>query len=326
MKKILSLFVLVAVIFALVACDSAISNTKVRVVGLSYSSTETTLAATPSNSLMRLNSNKLLSDEVDEYISHGEVLVFTVELEDSNFEFSSLLSIKLNDVIIRAGVDNSIASTRDCGGNICVDFPFEITADKFEYTVQEVKFAKENIEGGVNAIIDTQSAITVALDDIIEDLFPYVLESVQTLNNVIQNIEYFENGATLDLDTWNLISYPVYSDRLFYISNYSGTKDLDNLRIEIPDFWRFNVDTGDSILSTGITQEFVLSYKDYEYYDLGDNYSIIYGPYFCFSFFESKFRNAYFYSEMNSIYLNLLGEKYFIIQLHDSSRIMYFQP
>jgi hypothetical protein len=321
MKKILSLFVLVVFLFILASCESSTSNTKVRVVGLSYNSSESTVAAKPSINSMRLFSNRLLADEVEEYIFPGDIMTFTVEIEDPNFEFISLLSIKFNDQTIRGNVDDSIIATRDCGANICVDFPFEITADKSEYTVQEVKFAKLNSDEDKYAIIDNQSAITVTLDVYTDDLFPYVLESIQTLNNAIQNMEYFEDGATVDINTWNRISVIEYSGRTFYISNYNGDMYLDSLQIISQDIWLITMESGCCFYPNQIYQGLYLTYSDYGYGEF-----LIKGPFIEFLFFESQFKNAYFYNEGNSIYLDLLGEKHFIIELHNSMRIMYFEP
>lgn len=321
MKKILSLIVLISSLFALAACQSAFSNTKVRVVELSYRTSAEELASVPSNNSMRLHSNKLLADEVKEYIFPGDVLTFTVELEDPNFEFISLLSIKFNDNIIRANVDNSIVTTRDCGANICVDFPFEITADKSEYSVQEVKFAKLNSDNGVNAIIDNQTSKTVEIDIYNGMIYPYVLESVQTLNSAIQNMEYYEDGKYFDNNIWNLISIPEYGGRTFYISDYSGTKEIVDLQIGSDDRWSVIVENGEFDSEYYINQYFVLTYIDYGY---GNQY--IHGPRIHFCFYESKYKNAYFYNDGNSIYLDLLGERYFIIELKNSMRIIYFEP
>lgn len=283
MKKILILIVLISSLFALAACQSQVSQTKVRVVSLSYRSSETELEATPSNSSMRLLSNKLLADEVVEYIFPGDLLTFTVELEDPNFEFISLLSIKFNDQIIRANSDDSIFKTRDCGANICVDFQYEISADESEYSVQEVKFAKLNSDSGVNAIIDNQTSKTVILDIFKDEVSPYMSESLNLINEILSNLT-FENpdfGLAKIVNDENFYQFKQFENYLaksnsLYIVDYHGEPlqeriDLDGFRyihydvnsyigfidtdfFTIDDGWDYEIDTSvsNTILFLGI--------------------------------------------------------------------------
>jgi hypothetical protein len=263
----------------------------------------------------------LLADEAEEYIFPGDVLTFTVELEDPSFEFISVLSIKFNDQVIRANVDDSIVTTRDCGANICVDFPFEIESDQNEYTVQEVKFAKLNSDSGVNAIIDNQSLVTLSLSIYKEDVFPYVLNSVQTLNDAIQEMEYFEDDVYIDTDTWNRITVPEFIGRTFFISGYQGIDDLPDVHIDCNESWSYVLENVEIDVNCNYSQYIVLSYIDYGY---GNSY--IYGPRLHFNFYESKFRNIYFYNVGNAIYVNILGTDHFVIELRNSMKVEYFEP
>lgn len=322
MKKILALFVLISSLFTLVSCQSAFSNTKVRVVGLSYSSLGQTLASFPSNNSMRLLSNKLLADEVDEYIFPGDVLTFTVELEDPNFEFISLLSIKFNGRVIRANVDNSIVTTRDCGENICVDFPFEIAADKSEYSVQEVKFAKLNSDNGVNAIIDNQSIKTVVIDVYTDEVFPYVVESVQTLNNAIQSMTFYENDIVISSNI------EINSFRLFTVINFDQSINSFN-KIIVKDGiffegtwntivyadWRYKTELIDYYY---ITQQRI----EVKYYGPGTQESA--PPEINFWFFQVEYQDVFFFNIGNAIYVDILGNKHLLIDMVNDMRIISY--
>ena len=337
MKKILTLLVLVSSLFALAACQSTFSNTKVRVVGLSYRTSAEELASVPSNNTMRLLSNKLLADEVEEYIFPGDILTFTVELEDPNFEFISLLSIKFNDNIIRANVDNSIVTTRDCGANICVDFPFELTAQT-EYTVQEVKFAKLNSDNGVNAIIDNQSTKKVAIDVYTEEIFPYVIESVQTLNNAIKSMTFWDDGHMFDAQidpSGSIFLNALYYSRVFYIDNY---KDEVKFQKAISSYGTFELDlTGDT---TAVQADTWMFYDNYSYNHqitqqtlkqlvmvncLGElvDSRYDYVASITLTLQHTRYKDTYFYNEGNKIYMNLLGENYILIELKNDMKILY---
>lgn len=320
MKKILTLVVLISSLFALVACQSAVSNTKVRVVGLSYSSSETTLATIPSNNLMRLLSNKLLADEVEEYIFPGDILTFTVELEDPNFEFISLLSIKFNDRVIRANVDNSIVTTRDCGANICVDFPFEISADKTEYSVQEVKFAKLNSENGVSAIIDNQSVKTVLIDAYNDEIYPYVVSSVALLNELFNTMEYNDLTATdfRSLPINEAITKTYYRMlSIIYLEDSPSTQDGayqidgDMMYYHQPLYPHFDSDDSSTWGTYLINGSLVNKNAGYPAYR------------FIIDAFHSSFQaNITASNEGNLIYINIKGEKYFLIEMGKRTRFV----
>ena len=332
MKKIVAFLVLISSLFAISACSIAVSNTKVRVVALSYSSENTELALKPDTNQFKLLSNKLLADEVEEYIFPGDILTFTIELEDPNFEFISLLSIKFNDQIIRANVDNSIVTTRDCGANICVDFPFEISSDKSEYTVQEVKFAKLNSDAGVNAIIDNQSDRTVVLDIYKEEVAPYVLESVDTLNQMLIDLTYVEQNMEVSSDEWNLLTTPETSGRLLFVTNYT---DSEHVFIKINGTGQI-VYSENSVIEEnfinvtgcgcGLGQSITITSAPYNYADSVTN-ELKYvdnALTFYFYFFESRYQETFFYNVGNEIYVNILGDEYLLFTLSKSMKIVTY--
>ena len=334
MKKILTLIVLISSLFALSACQSTFSNTKVRVVGLSYRTSAEELASVPSNNTLRLLSNKLLADEVEEYIFPGDFLTFTVELEDPNFEFISLLSIKFNDQIIRANVDNSIFTTRDCGANICVDFPFEIIAEKSEYSVQEVKFAKLNSDNGVNAIIDNQSAKSVVVDVYMDEVFPYVIESVQTLNYAIQNMKFYNEGDIVTIDEHNNVISDGSSRNLFYISGFgnyitekyiiidqSGTYGYPEFyELNIGDYWNYFTDRGESGIEPSSALQSIHINQNTNTYE-ADRFAFT----IKFLYFEQKYNQIFFYNVGNQIFVNILGSEHFVLEIRNGMKVNSYQ-
>ena len=332
MKKIVAFLVSILSLVAMTACTTALSNTKVRVVALSYSTSNTELAMKPENNQIKLLSKKLLADEVEEYIFPGDILTFTIELEDPNFEFISLLSIKFNDQVIRANVDNSIVTTRDCGANICVDFPFEISADKSEYTVQEVKFAKLNSDSGVNAIIDNQSDRTIALEIYTNEIYPYVVESVQLLNDSIQNMLFFNDGVSLTVDEENrMLNY-----RRFQIVNFSASVEPyfrlilnDNSYYSENDWndivFNWNTYTFDHWTYNGING----IQEQPQFIDIL-HYGMMYGPNtpddypteLRILYFENEYKDMFFYNVGNSIYVDILGKEHFVIEIVQHMKII----
>ena len=315
MKKIFTLLVFISSLFALAACQSEFSNTKVRVVRLSYSTLAEEIASIPSNKSMRLLSNKLLVDEVEEYIFPGDILTFTVELEDPNFEFISLLSIKFNDQVIRANVDNSIITTRDCGVNICVDFPFEISADRSDYSVQEVKFAKLNSDNGVNAIIDNQSVKTAVIEIYTDEIYPYVLESVQTLNKAISTMKYYENLSTIDREE-------LMRNRRFIIANIPLSFTLmymllgETFSVDVLNGGNWDdVNTYFTYYTTDMEEQQTGHQLIYISILLNDSYPDGFQSSLAIFYFEPKYQDIFFYNVGNSIYVNILGREHFVIEL-----------
>ena len=329
MKKIVAFLVLILSLVTMTACTSAFSNTKVRVVALSFSTSNTESAMKPEKNQIKLLSNKLLADEVEEYIFPGDILTFTVELEDPNFEFISLLSIKINEKVMRANVDNSIVITRDCGVNICIDFPFELTETK-QYTIQEVKFAKLNSDGGINARIDNSSIDTITINVYDNDIYPYVLESVDELNRAFQSMSFYEDGHTFDaFSDPNALVFDdaLYYSRTFYIDNYEETEhfsraissyatyDLLNSQghsIVEADTWMFydNFTFQNETRQQTIKQYIVVQYVGEQ---VDARYHYVAGMFFYLQ--HVRYKDTYFYNEGNKIYVNLLGANIYLIEL-----------
>jgi hypothetical protein len=312
--------------------QSCAPSTAVRVLSLSY---EGQLETQPLNNAEKL-ANRFTgpkrADDEETYIFPGDILTFTVELEDPNFEFISLLAIRFNGQTIRANSDDSIVSTRDCGSNICADFPFEIKNGVNEYVVQEVKFAKLNADSGINAIIDSNSENAITLSFYNEELFPYVESSVQTLNNRIQNLHYFNDGDFVQSD--KRPGNVGYMERGFFVSNYSrstpafekiivkdGTYTLDTMtsnQIEqIPyDYWNYFDENGQNDFNE--TQYLFLKYVGQEY-DTGEGNYFMY-----FKFFEEKYKEVFFFNDGNSIYVDILGEEIFFLEIVNGMKIQPF--
>ncbi len=328
MKKLpLSIVFLTSVVY-LAGCSA--TNTQVRLLALTYS-----LPGVQTQSA-RLNERNLPTKknaDIEEYIFPGDVLTFTVELEDPNFEFISLLAIKFNGVTIRANTNDSIVDTRDCGANICLDFPFEVSTNVTEYTVQEVKFAKLNGESGINAIIDSNSSNSISLDYYDGEIFPYVQSSVEVLNNRVQVLEYFNDGDFVGPD--KRPGNVGYMERGFFVSNYStstpafekifiqtGIYNLDGMTssaiesIMSHDYWNFYDENGHNDFRE--SQYLFLKYVGLEY-DTGE------GNYFMYlQFFEEKYKEVFFYNEGNSIYVDILGEQLLFLEMVNGMKIQPF--
>ena len=332
MKKIVAFLVLISSLIAISACSSAVSNTKVRVVALSYSMENADLALKPDTNRIKLLSNKLLADEVEEYIFPGDILTFTIELEDPNFEFISLLSIKFNDQVIRANVDNSIVTTRDCGANICVDFPFEISIDKSEYTVQEVKFAKLNSDNGVNAIIDNSGINKVIIDVYQDDLFPFVLSSVTLLNELIAEMKFYNltelENMHSDFDSfywvyaWHLIG------RTLFIENYNN--DINQLDTYSINFGSINL-MGDEQYNQYINVQDSNNFNTVEFSEFNPIFSKSGAPIYTLvqdkkmifiGLLEDKYSNMNVYNIGNTIYISINDEDYQLLVFDKLTRIV----
>ncbi len=192
-------FLILVLTLFLAGCSASLNDkgtsTSVKIVSLSYNSQNETLskAENISNRILELSNSNSIIDTIN-YIYPGDVLTFTVELEDPNYEFISLLSITFNDEIIRANVDDTIVSTRDCGELICIDFPFEVEQGVTEYQVQNVTFAKLNTDVGVSAIIDDTSNNVVTIDVYEEEVYPYVVESVNHLNDMMSILNFYQES------------------------------------------------------------------------------------------------------------------------------------
>lgn len=197
MSKTLILILSFLSIFILASCteDSKIEKiTEVKLIELRVSDSNLNLE---SNNLF-INQVKLtqsnLRSSIDNFVFPGDVLNFTIELEDPNYEFVSLLSITFNDNIIRANVGDTIITTRDCGINICIDFPIVALKDVNVYTVSDLRFVMLNTEGAIQANIDSDSKNEIAIEVYSEDIFPYVVASVRILNNFLKDLKFYTNN------------------------------------------------------------------------------------------------------------------------------------
>lgn len=229
---ILSLFL------TLTACSSGVEQTKVKVIGLSYDD-QYTISQSNNKNFINLSFNKMSSEK---YFYPGDNVQFTVKLEDPDYEFISLLAIKFNNETIRANVGNSIVETRDCGQNICIDFPFEVQAGVTEYTVQEVKFAKLNDENGLSAIIDGSSNNTVSLNVYDQEIYQYVEESVNFLQSFIDGLKFYTdeemtllliNNPNIKDDVFNMIKSRTFKveepNQDVFSSIYPDNNSLENI-------------------------------------------------------------------------------------------------
>jgi hypothetical protein len=329
MKKHLTLGIISVLTVFVQGCAPA---TAVRVLALSYQNQPASQQVIEIENMTNRSNAPKRAGEQDNYIFLGDILTFTIELEDPNFEFITLLAIKFNGQTIRANSDDSIVSTRDCGANICIDFPFEIQSGVTEYEVEEVKFAKLSSESGLNAIIDSSSNNVVSVLYYDEEIFPYVLESVETLNLRINNLIYFNDGDTVE-DEFNPHKAG-YMERGFYLINYSrntpafqkiinhnGIFNLDGMTTaeieQIPyDNWNYNFDEfGDHSF---FPQHIYLSYIGQEY-DISIGYYLMY-----FAFFEVIYKDVFFYNEGNNIFVDILGSQFFFLEMINGMRILPF--
>lgn len=325
MKKHLTISLIsVLAVFA----QSCAPTTAVRVLSLSY---EGQPEAQPINNTEKLanrfNGPKRADEET--YIFPGDILTFIVELEDPNFEFISLLAIKFNGQTIRANSDDSVVSTRDCGSNICIDFPFEIQSGVTEYEVEEVKFAKLSSESGVNAIIDNVSMNQVEIEIYEDSIHPFVEQSVDFLNDFFDNIWFYEYG-----------SGNVNNIAINYFKNSFLTRTVDIVNIEgssldfttpekgnpfpfsgsfKPEETLFAVPDIESVYHipraewfSKILHEFNVPIVIEEYYER--NFTTL-NPVLIFNLFDKQFENVEFFSVENSIYIKIESIDYHLITL-----------
>ncbi len=332
--------------------QSCAPSTAVRVLSLSYRGI---LGADELNNTYKdsnlLYGPKKIADWGD-YVFPGDILTFTVELEDPNFEFISLLAIKFNGQTIRANSDDSIVTTRDCGANICVDFPFEIQSGVTQYEVEEVKFAKLSSESGVNAIIDNRSLSKIILNNLWdEEIYPNVIENVNAINDFLTTLEYktidelismFKNTddyksliqeiiksrtmkvynphyAVLGHPSFgtNKIKFPSLLDSTELFSNNDFTVDYNNFSIQLIEF--FNGSDSEFIsYFSNIEPILDLDFETYlGAYNLCPNcfYNIYFGM------LDESFAGATAFNKGNDIYLMVNGQEIFLYQTY---RYTYF--
>jgi len=298
MKKLQLSIATLTSIFYLASCSAA--GTQVRLLELSYSLPGSQTEAA------RLNEKNLPTKknaDSSEYIFPGDILTFTVKLEDPTFEFISLLAIKFNGVTIRANTNDSIVTTSDCGANICVNFPFEVSADVTEYTVEEVKFAKLSSESGIDAIIDNQSQNSLTLDIYTDEVFPSVYDSVEFLNQHFQSIEYFDMTAEEFND-----AIPILDRLAIYHSRMLSILFLEDSPSTIDG--TFMIDDDDFYYSQEFSHYFIINgnitlkndgYPEYHFHNE--------------AFHISYKNNIYVTNEKNKIYIYFKGNKYFLIEM-----------
>ena len=194
-------FLLITLFLTLTACTSEEvveeeiveeSLTKVKVVRLSY---ETQGQELRTNNIFKLNASKPIN-----YIFPGDDLAFTVEIEDPDFEFISLLSLKLNDQVIRANTSDAITSTRDCGLNICVDFPYPVSSGVTTYSLTELKFARLGSDDPIDALIEND-AVSVSIEIWEDPVSPYVVDAVKLLNETLELLAIHNDDDYITITT-----------------------------------------------------------------------------------------------------------------------------
>jgi hypothetical protein len=327
MKKLsISLVLLTSVVY-LAGCST--TNTQVRLLTLSYELPGVQSQAARANDrafLDKKNANE------EEYVFPGDLLTFTVELEDPDFEFVSLLAIKFNGVTIRGNTDDSIVDTRDCGANICLDFPFEVSADVTEYTVEEIKFAKLNGDSGINAVIDDQSQKILNILSYTEPNSPYVENAVSILNQMVNDVSYLDtNSPSMPIDEW--VQFIEEGDllRRHYVINlpinetYSFfTNGLGQVMTPTTNQEEFLSNNITHIDGSGIGQG--LSVNNYSIEIMGDN-SASTGIFLNvliinFSLYEEKYSSSNFYREGNDVFVNILGDDFYLFSMEKRMKLL----
>ena len=310
MKKIILSMTLILVLI-LFGCSNQSVSTSVKVVGLTYSN-ETNPSNVLRNNTVKLNSSK---NEVNsnEYIFPGDELIFTVEIEDPNFEIISFLAIVFYGNTIRANTADSIVTSRDCGSNICLDFPFVIQSVINEYSVTEVKFAKLNNDG-VNAIIDNTSKNSILIDIYNEDIYPYVEESVKLLNNQIALLQFYSAEEYKIL--LNEVGFDTEYNRELLLRRNLMFYNVDTARF-------FNYDSDDYWYEHRIQIDFVenawdgLETQAIEFFNFDEGVSIT------LFVWEESYDDMYFYNETNKLYLNIGTLEIFIMEFSLRTKIDY---
>lgn len=331
--------------------QSCAPSTAVRVLSLSY---EGQPEAQPINNTEKLanrfNGPKRADEET--YIFPGDILTFTVELEDPNFEFISLLAIKFNGQTIRANSDDSIVTTRDCGANICVDFPFEIQSGVTQYEVEEVKFAKLSSESGVNAIIDNGSLSKIILNNLWdEEIYPNVTTSVNNINELINSLEFKDVNELISMfqesTDYKTLIQSLVKQRTLKIMNSSHDvigdpniglssrkinfpSALDSANIVPGNFGSQNQTIQLIELFSGSDSEFVSYFSaieqilDYDFEEYLGSYSSISYMNIYFGMLDNTFSDAVAFNKGNDIYLLLNEEELFLYRMGRDTYIISY--
>lgn len=302
-------FLILALTLFLAGCSAGLGGattttseaaTNVKIVSLSYTNPLQTIESEfgETNTILELSNSFSYIEQIN-YIYPGDVLTFTVELADPNYEFISLLSITFNDSIIRANVDDSIVSTRDCGEFICIDFPFEVEAGVSQYQIQDVTFAKLNTDVGVSAIIDDTSSNVVSIDVYDEELYPYVVESVQNLNEMIEILNFYQETDDFTAITWNAI-FQDWS-RVLVIDDFNSALEYaQEINLSDP----FDTSFGSASQTLGIIDNGV---------EKDDG--LVEKTHFYFNVYDTIYSEIYFYHIGNTIYVNIMDNDYLLIEM-----------
>ena len=329
MKKIVLLIMSFTFIMSAMACSGSDIDTNVRVKSISYANNESSNVNVSFKSLIQLSSSKKIVNETPIYIFPNDVLTFTIELEDPNFEFISLLSVTFNKQVIRANVNNAIFETRDCGLNICIDFPFLINANVKTYRVDEVKFAKLSSDSGISALIDRNSVNTITLDIYNEAVFPYVTEAISMLNDMVSDLSFYLE-TDIEKENWNYFinqrqlqsSFVILKAKQFFEEGFtyqilgSGIfEDEGEGPVEV--FDSFNIPN-----CCGIGQNINISFWN-QLWDEENQKDIFLDYQYMISFFyiHKKYEDIFFYHEGNKIYVNILGSNYFLVEFYNDMRL-----
>jgi len=346
MKKGIIIALSTVLTIFLQSCDP---STAVRVLSLSYEGQPMTQTLNnPVNITNRFDAPKRASVE-DSYIYPGDILTFTVELEDPNYEFISLLSIKFNGETIRANSDDSIVSTRDCGTNICVDFPFEVKSQVTEYAVEEVRFAKLG-SSGVSAIIDSGSSNRLILNVWESAVFPNVLSSVETINELLSSINYQSIDELLEHfgEAENLTNKikELFQTRTLKLLNadrhYLGDSGIQSIKFE-SNLDSLELVTNDSygpidrptvqmIEMFSGTDSFFLHWYFQSNFSILDtllgeylgNYSTTQYHNLYFGLLDNSFEDTFAYNQGNDIYLSIKGENVFFYRMARDTKIVSY--
>jgi hypothetical protein len=338
MKKFLLLFTIFLISCGATSVSSGTSPnllTRVTLVDVSWRQ-QNARAVIPTISNNKQSAKSIEPPYAADYVYDRDVLIFTLELEDPNFEFIQLLSITFNNRLIRANVDNSITSTRDCGVNICIDFPFTIEKSILIYEVNEIKFSKSNVIEPVNVRIEDDSIAKVELNVYLDSVFPNVLEVVNFLNSKVQNFEYYSNPLSVSSnDASNLISMQgIKAKRTFYFTGFNW----NNYIPPQPDYvWYPNGIINSNGHEDPTELDFIYGSQGQH---IGFNYVQLImsenggpglgiprpGPLLFFGLWDQKYQDAFFYNVENDLYLNVLGKTNFIISLTPSLMINFYVP
>lgn len=292
----------------LTACTSSVEQTKVKVVSLTYETQGQQLRA---NNIFNLNASKKIN-----YIFPGDELAFTVEIEDPDFEFISLLSLKLNDQMIRANTTDAITSTRDCGLNICVDFPYPVSSGVTTYSLTELKFATLGSDDPIDALIEND-AVSVSIEIWEDPVSPYVVDAVNLLNEVYSSLTFYENPMIFETneEANELIQNLFFQERRLIILNFDGSIIInsqifkngksENDLSEDDYFWIYYglTEDGDYVGGSGMSQQINVELAGFNFEKDGKEV-IVEFPNIYLGLITKEFKDVYFSNIGNTIYVN----------------------